>query len=530
MVKKKTSTFKNKQILKSQTFSFLKKPFFIDLIVLNALIALSIGLRFFTFQQSVIDWDESTYILMGKALLEGKKLYVDVWDNKPPGIFWIYTFIAAVFKNIIYGSRLITSITIGFSSFMIYQIIKLFYKKESFVTFLAILGGVFYANIASAQNPLLLIKQISAKDSFNFFSPNTEFFFTFFTLMGFWICFRFFSKKRFLFLSGCLLSLGFLIKYIVILEMGVLLIALRILLKQQTNEKKFLIFFWKKSFFLILGYLLPVFVWIGFSWYQNNDFFLNHSLQLKNYLLYNQHDSFFKKAFLNIKTYFIVTPVFIFPISLFCFTNLLLVAKKIFFDRKPLLVFEQITFLWSGFYLILMIIGKQYIHYTYQFFPAFSCLAVLTFSKSNFKKKPFQLMAMSIYLIFTLFMTLPIKKQHQKNYLSQNDVSRQIAAFILKDSSIKKDFTLFCENTSHILYYLLDKTPPTKYIHPSVLYENQFKTIDSKKEYKHIYAQKPTYVIFDPKKPSSKTIKVINYLKQYRQIASFGSIKVLKRK
>ncbi len=525
-----------KKILKHQVLSFFKKPLFFDLIVLNALVGLSILFRFYTFEKSVIDWDESTYILIGKALLEGKQLYLDVWDIKTPGIFWIYALIGGAFKNMIYGSRLITSITLGFSSFMIYQIIKLFYKKESFPALLALLGAVFYLSILSAQNPLILIKQFpERKLLFHLFGPNTEIFFNFFTLMGFWVFFRFFSKKRFLFLSGCLLSIGFFIKYIIILEMGFLLVALGLLLKQQTNQtlfsKKFVMLFSKKSAYLILGYALPTFIWVGLFWYQNNgDLFLNHLVDLKTYLLKNESSSLASKASLHFKTYLIYTPILIFPISFFCLTSLLMIAKKIFLDRKPPLIFEQITLLWCGLYPIVMIIGKQYIHYTYQLFPAFSCLAVLTFSKSNFKKKSFRLTAISVYLILTcLVMLLPIQKQHQKKYPYQSDFPRQIADFISKDAPTK-DFTLFCENSSHIIYYLLDKTPLTKYIHPSLLYNSKRFAFDAKKEYNHIYAQKPTYVIFNPKKPSSKKITGRNYLKEYQTIRSFGSIQVLKRK
>ncbi len=50
---------------------------------------LSVALRFFSFFPSVLDHDESTYLEIAREMLEGKALYVDLIDIKPPGIFWL---------------------------------------------------------------------------------------------------------------------------------------------------------------------------------------------------------------------------------------------------------------------------------------------------------------------------------------------------------------------------------------------------------------------------------------------------------
>lgn len=41
--------------------------------------------------------DQGTYCYIGQRLWEGKQLYLDLWDNKPPGIFWIYALMVKVF-------------------------------------------------------------------------------------------------------------------------------------------------------------------------------------------------------------------------------------------------------------------------------------------------------------------------------------------------------------------------------------------------------------------------------------------------
>src|SRR5581483_666131 len=38
--------------------------------------------------------DQALFAYIGRHLLRGQALYVDVWDVKPPGIFWIYALAA----------------------------------------------------------------------------------------------------------------------------------------------------------------------------------------------------------------------------------------------------------------------------------------------------------------------------------------------------------------------------------------------------------------------------------------------------
>ena len=40
--------------------------------------------------------DQATYCVIGQGLLHGQLLYRDLWDNKPPGIFYIYALIVKI--------------------------------------------------------------------------------------------------------------------------------------------------------------------------------------------------------------------------------------------------------------------------------------------------------------------------------------------------------------------------------------------------------------------------------------------------
>ncbi|HEY6292209.1 MAG TPA: glycosyltransferase family 39 protein [Terriglobia bacterium] len=41
--------------------------------------------------------DQGTYLTIGRSLVQGRILYRDLWDNKPPGIFYIYAIIGKLF-------------------------------------------------------------------------------------------------------------------------------------------------------------------------------------------------------------------------------------------------------------------------------------------------------------------------------------------------------------------------------------------------------------------------------------------------
>lgn len=51
--------------------------------------------------ESVIDWDESTFILIGQNLLDGHLPYVQLWDNKPPLTFAFFALTLLLGKSIV---------------------------------------------------------------------------------------------------------------------------------------------------------------------------------------------------------------------------------------------------------------------------------------------------------------------------------------------------------------------------------------------------------------------------------------------
>jgi hypothetical protein len=67
-----------------------------ELIALTLLALVLGGFRLHTFWEP-LERDITTYAVIGSGLLEGRELYTDLWDHKPPGVHWTYALaIAAV--------------------------------------------------------------------------------------------------------------------------------------------------------------------------------------------------------------------------------------------------------------------------------------------------------------------------------------------------------------------------------------------------------------------------------------------------
>ena len=158
-------------------------------------IGISVLLRFFSFYPSTLDHDESTYMVIGRDILNGKLLYSDVTDTKPVGIFIIYAFLHAIFGYSIFLKRLFVAALIGASAHFIYLISKQFFADKK----VALWSGGLY------------ILYISIWGYFGL-SPNAEVFFNFFTIAGLLFLVQ---KNGFTYFTGGLLfGLGFMVKYL----------------------------------------------------------------------------------------------------------------------------------------------------------------------------------------------------------------------------------------------------------------------------------------------------------------------------
>lgn len=78
--------------------------------------------RFPFYFVDVINWDESTFILMGQSLLDGHLPYTELWDIKPPLAFVAYALFILLFGKSIVGIRLAGTLCVFITSWFVYLI------------------------------------------------------------------------------------------------------------------------------------------------------------------------------------------------------------------------------------------------------------------------------------------------------------------------------------------------------------------------------------------------------------------------
>jgi hypothetical protein len=91
------------------------------LIVLTVLYVLVRALPILCFPMGC---DHGTYLTIGQGLLEGKQLYRDLWDNKPPGIFITYAGIAKLFGRAPWGVPAVDILLLFAISYLLFRFTK----------------------------------------------------------------------------------------------------------------------------------------------------------------------------------------------------------------------------------------------------------------------------------------------------------------------------------------------------------------------------------------------------------------------
>lgn len=84
------------------------------------LLLTSILVRFPFYFIDVINWDESTFILMGQSLLDGHLPYTELWDIKPPLAFAAYAIFIMVLGKSILAIRIAGTLCVFLTSWFVY--------------------------------------------------------------------------------------------------------------------------------------------------------------------------------------------------------------------------------------------------------------------------------------------------------------------------------------------------------------------------------------------------------------------------
>jgi hypothetical protein len=429
-------------------------------------LATSLILRFYTFFQGVIDHDESTYLIIGRDIVLGKHLYVDVTDTKPVGIFLIYALFFKVFGTSLFFPRMMVSVVIAATSWFLFKIsLKLNPQKN-----VAFAAGFIYIIYTSLWSQFGI-------------SPNTEQFFNLTTAAGLLLALN--HTRRGYFFSGLIFGLGFIIKYLVLFDFVFLFgfFFMREFIFELKNKGKI---GWMKYFIAGVAFSLPFLLSNLFFWLKG-DFeafrFITYELPFR----YGKDPAGW--GFLMLLLDYLARFL---PISAMFFYVLFSKSKVI-----PRWQVKMYLAWLVGILIAMFLPGRSFDHYTIQMMLPFSLVAAWFFHP--FIKKGRILMAITtakggqiiLALILIIAQTTGIAGE-----IIDNNRPRKVAEYLKLE--MKDDETLYLSNYYHIIYYLNAKDCPTKYVHPTLLTNpahSQAFGIDGPSEIRKIMDSKPDYVV-----------------------------------
>jgi len=104
--------------------------------------------------------DQATYCAIGQGLLRGQQLYRDLWDNKPPGIFWIFALVVKVFGPVMWCVGLLDILWLLAISYFIFRFAGRYLGTAAAVIAVLVNAawhcGVGYVNAAQPETFLML--------------------------------------------------------------------------------------------------------------------------------------------------------------------------------------------------------------------------------------------------------------------------------------------------------------------------------------------------------------------------------------
>lgn len=410
--------------------------------------------RSFTFYYSTIDWDELTYFIMGKSILDGFLPYRDYWDLKPLGIYLVHAFTLLFFD---------------------YSILTMRVSAYVFSSILAVI--LFISNYRKRFKESLLISFVFLY-SFVYYSSglasNTEIYFLLFEAISFYLLFvnekvNVTQKSIAFFVLG----IAFIIKYIIVFDVILFFLAALVFsfIDERIKKSGSVFEVFKKIFY---EYALYVFVFLS-----------PILITITVYLHLGSFDSYWNSILAVGKNHVRISTIyeklkFIFYLKYFYLFSFFFVGyhfyttKKFKLERGATVAFvwfltSSLGAVWTGF---------LYEHYLLAvLFPILLFISFVVFDFDKTFGKRIVIRAILLLCIVGVFIFSIRKRNHiAKTLNSIPDEGLFMADAIRKitKEQVSGQGYFFVASGSHAPYVILDQLPPVKYIQPNNYLEKTF--------------------------------------------------------
>lgn len=243
-----------------------------ELLTISLIGVLFFALRFPSFFEPYWYGDEGIYEVIGSALNQGRILYTQIWDNKPPLLYITYSLLGADQFWVRFASAIVGILTLLFFyrlSLYLFQ-----NKKSSLISTLifALFFGlpIIEGNIANAENFMLLPTIVSGLIIVQHFLNNS--------LLK--------KSSKWIFIAGFLLGISFLYKTVAVFDFASFFLFLFIASLPTkltiTALKNYLLEYWKVFALLLIGFIVPFFITIFYFLKHNALYTYLHAIFLSN--------------------------------------------------------------------------------------------------------------------------------------------------------------------------------------------------------------------------------------------------------
>lgn len=420
--------------------------------------------------------DEGGYAYIGKEIFNGKTLYVDIWDNKPPLIFYLYGFILLLQKNIV-SIKVITILFVLLETVLIFLIGKnIFNKRIAFIS--SFLFAIF------SGTPLMQGD-----------GSNVEVFLNLFLLFSFYFFIEYINKKenKYLIYTGLALGVGFMFKQVALFNFIAILILLFFINKEE------IIFPIKKLSYVVISFLSPTIFFLIYSFVKKSLREFIFAIFIYNISYIASSEDFYYRAIHN-------TLLIMLENYILWFLGLIAVLLILFKNRT---IKNNSILLYTLFTLFGVIVGGKFFpHYYITLIPPLSLLSAYSlnyFLKLKNKKVKYFIWIIIIimfidivnfeYKIFSLNKEdLFLLKYKRTDFLTSINVSRYI-----QENSANDDL-IYVWGPNPEIYLYSKRKASTKYIFYLPLYKEFTKTPEFTKKIRtetisQIKKDRPKYII-----------------------------------
>jgi 4-amino-4-deoxy-L-arabinose transferase-like glycosyltransferase len=460
-------------------------------------------MRFFSFFPTLISHDEGTFLVIAREIFRGKIYFADIIDTKPIGIFVLLGLFIKYISSSVLIIRLFTAIVIGCTSYVIYKISYHDRGEEK----PAIASGVIF------------IFLVSVYSYFGVFI-NPELFYTLLTAIGFYIFIRTEKTWGYL-LMGFLLGIGFILKYTVLFDLAAWLMFIffiALFKREWKNTQKVFI----NCVVACMGFLIPFAILILYYFQAGH---------LKEFWFY----TFGVTSRIPVERTFIGTIIYIgdfhlryLPVMFFFYYAWFLAKKNNSRSRIP----DGLLITWCIMVLVAVIMpGKPFGHYFIQIMVPVSIGAGRFFRNDVVKpvwmnrivSHPAGSIIMAVLILTNVFM-------QKHDYFDKPDMPKQVAAYL--KPLLKPEDRIFTGNYEAVLYYLLNRDCPVRYVHRSLMCDPEHRSalqVDLAAEMDSLMQMKVEYIIMN--KPYCYEPLNEYIISNYMPIKAFeGNIQIYQRK